>query len=542
MSDKPHSPLIDIHPSKPLHRVEDATREEKLHRALRDWKATFNAINDQICLLDRDGTILQCNESMSKLLNLTEDQIVGRKCHELMHSSNAFFQGCPYREMLRTRKREGFELSLDDKCYMVTADPIFGEAGEITGAVHIIRDVTFRKRAEDAYRIDEKRLRSVLKITQHRPESLRELLDGALEEAIALSDSKLGYIYYYSEEKKEFTLHAWSRDVMEQCNIPNSSTVYRLEETGLWGEAVRQRRPIVVNDFLAPNLLKKGYPEGHSPLFRYMTLPVFSKGEVVAVVGMANKVTDYTDLDVRQLALMMDSIWEIAELKQIELALQKSEEAVRQLPGKLLIAQEAERRLLAREMHDDLTQRLAVLAIEAGKLEQELDLSGTAPGRLRDMKEQLIKLSEDVHTLSRQLHPSILDDLGLVDALRSECSSFSQREGIAVRCTLEPAPANLPTDIALCLYRIAQEGLRNIAKHADVKEATISLASTEEGILLSVEDEGFGFDPAQFHGKPGLGLVSMEERARLIGGDFSLRSKPGKGTLIEVWAPLGEIQ
>jgi PAS domain S-box-containing protein len=660
MSNKPLIPLVDIHQNKPLKRAEDAAREDKLQRALGDWKATFNAINDRICLLDRDGTILQCNESMNKLLNLPEGQIVGRKCYELMHGSSTFFQDCPYQEMLRTRKREGFELTLDDKCYMVTADPIFGEAGEITGAVHIIRDITHRKRAEEAYRIDEKRLRSVLKITRHQPESLRDLLDGALDEAIALSDSKLGYIYYYSEEKREFTLHAWSREVMKQCSIPNPPTVFQLEKTGLWGEAVRQRQPIVVNDFLAPHPLKKGYPEGHSPLFRYMTLPVFNKGDVVAVVAVANKGTDYTDLDVRQLTLMMDSVWEIAERKQIEMALQKSEEkfskafraspmvcaitslkdrrfievnnafeqvsgwrrdeaigrsfeelrlpadspaieridatlraeksirnveavfhtktgelrigllsaellefqgelcalvlieditdrrkaeaSVRQLAGKLLTAQEAERRRLAREMHDDFTQRLAVLAIEAGKLEQELDSSGTASGRLRDMKGQLIRLSEDVHALSRQLHPSILDDLGLVDALRSECNSFSQREGISVHCALEPAPANLPKDAALCLYRIAQEGLRNIARHAGVREASVSLASTSEGVLLSIEDAGLGFDPAQFHGKPGLGLASMEERARLIGGDFSIRSEPNQGTLIEVWAPLSESQ
>ena len=158
----------------------------------------------------------------------------------------------------------------------------------------------------------KKRLRSVVKITGQRANSLRELLDKALEEAIALSDSQLGYIYYYSEEQQEFTLHAWSREVMQECSIPNPPTVYQLDKTGLWGEAVRQRRPIIVNDFSAPNPMKKGYPAGHAPLFRYMTLPVFCDGHIVAVVGVANKAEDYTDLDVHQLTMMMDSIWEVA--------------------------------------------------------------------------------------------------------------------------------------------------------------------------------------------------------------------------------------
>ena len=121
-------------------------------------------------------------------------------------------------------------------------------------------------------------------------------------------------------------------------------------------------------------------------------------------------------------------------------------------------------------MHDDLTQRIAVLAIEAGKLEQASDASESLSGKLREMKDQLIRLSQDVHALSRQLHPSILDDLGLVDALRSECASFSQREGISIRYTPQDVPAGIPKEVALCLYRIAQEALRNIAKHSPLEK------------------------------------------------------------------------
>lgn len=568
------------------------------------------------------------------------------------------------------------------------------------------------------YQMGEKRLQSLLKIAQHKARSVRELIDYALEESLAFSGSQLGYIYYYSEEREEFTLHAWSREVMAACAIPNPPTVYRLKDTGLWGEAVRQRRPLMENDFAAPHPLKKGYPEGHAPLRRFMTLPVVKDGRIVAVVGVANKPADYTAADLRQLTLMMDSIWEIAERKRAEeqlaaelainlamsalsaaliapassirevtditlhyaklltgsehgfvsvidpvtgdnvsetltamlgnecliegaqqrvafpvgpdgrygslwghalnrqqafftnapqtheassgvptghvpvknflsvpamlgdrlvgqvalanshrdytqedleviehltslyavaLGRKETEDTLRRahaenraLSGKLLTAQEEERRRLAREMHDDLTQRLAVLAIEAGKLEKELGGAGAVPQRLREMTAQLIDLSRDMHGLSRQLHPSILDDLGLADALRSECARFSQREKIAVRCEFEQAPHAIPKDVALGLYRIAQEALRNVAKHARAAEASVSLATTPSGVMLSVEDAGSGFDRARTRGKLGLGLASMEERARLIGGELSIASEPGKGTLIEVWAPLTE--
>jgi signal transduction histidine kinase len=225
-------------------------------------------------------------------------------------------------------------------------------------------------------------------------------------------------------------------------------------------------------------------------------------------------------------------------LRESESALRTSQDNLRFFAGKLLSVQEEERRRLAREMHDDLTQRLAVLSIETGKLEQQI---GPSPGLLRDklrqMRGQLVKLSADVHDMSRQLHPAILDDLGLVDAIESECASFSKREGILVKYEPVNIPAAIPKDVALCIYRIMQESLRNIAKHARVKQAEVLLAGTDDGIRLCVRDNGVGFGPADARGKGGLGLASMEERARLIQGELSIQSGLGQGTVIELQAP-----
>jgi len=193
------------------------------------------------------------------------------------------------------------------------------------------RDITERKRAEDENRHNEARLESLLKISQYKANSTKELLDFALEEAIALTNSQIGYVYHYNEFNKEFTLNTWSKEVMKQCSIATPQTVYSLDKTGIWGEAVRQARPIIVNDFQATNPLKKGYPDGHAPLYKFMTLPIFSDNRIVGVVGLANKEKDYDNSDVRQLNLLMDSVWKIFERKRAEEALQASEQRYRSL-------------------------------------------------------------------------------------------------------------------------------------------------------------------------------------------------------------------
>jgi PAS domain S-box-containing protein len=217
------------------------------------------------------------------------------------------------------------------------------------------------------------------------------------------------------------------------------------------------------------------------------------------------------------------------------------EEARTELLRRLVHAQEKEHRRIARELHDDLTQRLAVLAIDAGALEH---LPGCLPdiaGRARDMREQLAALSESVHSLSRQLHPSILDDLGLVDALRSECLSLGQRDGLEVKYHARDVPTDLPRDVALSVYRVAQEALRNVVRHGRCSNASVRLVANERELVLCVRDRGVGFDVAR-QGRTGLGLESMRERVRLINGHVAIRSRQGEGTKITLHVPLQRSQ
>ena len=213
---------------------------------------------------------------------------------------------------------------------------------------------------------------------------------------------------------------------------------------------------------------------------------------------------------------------QMAKRKQVE-------EALTELRRRLVHAQEEEHRRIARELHDDLTQRLAVLAIEAGTLEQLPGCPADVETTARGMRAQLVALSEAVHSLSRQLHPSILDELGLVDALRAECRSLGQRDGIAVSFLADDVPTGLCRDIALCVYRVTQEALRNVARHARTREASVQLVATDRHLVLRVSDRGVGFDVA-LRGKQGLGIESMRERARLVRARLTVESDMGDGT------------
>ena len=227
--------------------------------------------------------------------------------------------------------------------------------------------------------------------------------------------------------------------------------------------------------------------------------------------------------------------------RKAERSLRESQQDLRGLAASLIKTQEEELSRLSRELHDDLTQRLAGLAIDAGILEKQLIVvQSQASQELRSMKIKLIDVSEDVHKLSRQLHPSILDDLGLVEAIKSENAIFSKRTGIALSFEPQNVPDSIPNDIALCLYRVMQESLRNIEKHAETREARIFLQGLSDGIRLLIQDPGIGFDNNAVRNKAGLGLSSMRERVRLINGTMSIKAEPGKGTGIEIYIPLRE--
>ena len=153
----------------------------------------------------------------------------------------------------------------------------------------------------------------------------------------------------------------------------------------------------------------------------------------------------------------------------------------------------------------------------------------------------LVRLSEDVHALSYRLHPSILEDLGLAEALKAEIDRFRQQHPMEVKLNLSDLPDRIPGDPALCLFRVAQEALRNLGRHSGASCAEVSLRTVDKGLHLAVQDNGRGFDPASERRSPSLGLSSMNERVLLLGGEFEIESAPGQGTTVLAWVPLKEI-
>jgi PAS domain S-box-containing protein len=185
------------------------------------------------------------------------------------------------------------------------------------------------ERTRAALRLSEARLESLLRIMQHKFTSEQDLLDLALEEGVRLTGSRIGFIHCYDENSRHFTRNSWSREVMDECRITENQSCHPLDTAGTWAEAVRQRRPLIINDFHHPRSILKGIPQGHAPLHRFMSIPVFSDTTIVAAMGVANKRSDYDDSDVRQLTLLMGAVWKIVQQRRTEEQQRESEQRLR---------------------------------------------------------------------------------------------------------------------------------------------------------------------------------------------------------------------
>lgn len=491
----------------------DITERKRAEEALEKQRAFLRQVIDIspnfIFAKDREGRFTLVNEAVAHAYGTTVEDLIGK--------TDADFN--PNVEEVEFFRRMDLEVmdALQEKCIQeeVITDaygrlrwlqtvkrPIIGEDGTANQVLGSATDITERKRAEEAVRESEERFRVMA-------DTAPVMIWVAGTDTLCTYLNK-PWLDFTGRTLEQEMGNGWVEGV-------HPDDLQHCLDTYL--AAFDARR-----DFTMEYRLRR-----HDGEYRWIIdtgIPrVTSEGTFAGYIG---------------------SCFDITERKRAEEALLESEAAVREsrkalqdLAGKLLAAQEAERRRLAREMHDDLTQRLAVLAIEAGKLEVQLKSAGNEVAEnLRNMKEQMVKLAADVHAISRQLHPSILDDLGLVDAVEAECTSFTQREGVLVTYEPENVPETVPKDLGLCLYRITQEALRNIAKHAKTHEAHVSLVGRDGVIILTIQDPGVGFTPIKVRGKRGLGLDSMEERARLVQAELSVRSQPGEGTVIEVRAPL----
>jgi len=216
----------------------------------------------------------------------------------------------------------------------------------------------------------------------------------------------------------------------------------------------------------------------------------------------------------------------------------RAEEALKDLGGRLIAAQEEERRRIARELHDDFNQRLAVLSIELEQLGQRIQKPVSLRRNVQKLQKQAQEISAEIHRLSYKLHPSKLDHLGLVASVNSLCNEISASGKLKVEFKQSGFPSPLPKDVTLCLFRIVQEGLRNCVKHSQAELVRVMLSRTKNTVRLSVTDNGCGFETKSETMEKGLGFISMKERLHILSGVIEVYSKPLRGTRIEVMVPV----
>jgi PAS domain S-box-containing protein len=326
---------FQIAPSRMVALFRDITERRKAEEQTRHFTRVVEATPDLVLTSDPSGRIVYANAAVRRLLGWERDDLarVLRRVADV-HPPSVLEEQLPRwtADVLAhgqwvgesvVRSASGEELPVSQ---VIVAHASADDPGKLELLSTIMRDLSERKRHEQELTLSEARLFALLGLSQLTHEPIAKLTEYALESAVSLTRSKLGYLAFLNEDESELTMYAWSRTAMDECATADRPLVYRVEETGLWGEAVRQRRPIITNEYALPNPWKKGYPEGHVGLSRHMNVPIFDGERVVIVAGVGNKEEPYDDMDVQQLVLLMDGMWRILKRKQAEEALREKTE------------------------------------------------------------------------------------------------------------------------------------------------------------------------------------------------------------------------
>ncbi|MBI4465755.1 MAG: PAS domain S-box protein [Acidobacteria bacterium] len=464
----------------------DITERKRAEEAIRSSEARTRAllatIPDWMFRFRRDGTFLDFHVQNPEELVMPTEAIIGGNLYRSPLPGPVVEQiMAAARQALRSGQLQTVEYSLPRKEGTRHYEARISPSGS-DEVVAIVRDITRRKQIRDE-------LRRMSKV----------FLDSA--DPIVIVDLE-GKITDLNEEAVR--VYGWKRE-----------------------ELLGQSLKILVPPERHPNVaqrLKRCREEG--TLRNFEGFRQNKAGKWMPMLMTYSLLTDESGTPVGIATIAKDT----SDLKQ-------TQEQLRELSGRLITSQEEASRQIARELHDVFSQRLAVLGMEVSALEKQATPGSPASERLRWLGEEVTNLAKEVHQLSRQFHPAILHDLGLEVALRVECESFSRQHEIPVEFDRENPPEKLPEEVALCLYRVAQESLRNAALHSQTKRVRVTLAGEGGQVRLTVEDFGEGFDPEAIKGKGGLGLISMEERVRLVNGSFSIRSQPEQGTQVEARIP-----
>jgi PAS domain S-box-containing protein len=431
----------------------------------------------------------------------------------------------------------------------------FDGEGKLLGGFGTVQDITERKRNERFSRI---RLDLLELAASH---STDELLQKALDEINEQTNSSIAFIHFVASDQKTLALQAWSTRTLEEfCKAPGKGTHYSISQAGVWVDCVHEKHPVVHNDYhTLPH--RKGMPEGHPAVIRELVVPIMRSNKVVAILGVGNKPTDYTQEDIGIASYLADVAWAIAARKMLEeelkeshdllemrvqertAELRESEERLRCLSGRLLAAQEEERKRIGAEIHDSIGSSLAAVIFSL-ESEREKALQNNNKKAI-DLLDRLIPITKRVIDETRRIHsgmrPPVLDDVGLIAAIGWYCREFQKSyPQIHIEQEVDTEESEIPESLKIVIFRIIQEGLNNIAKHSKAEFVDLVLYRNGDSMELAIEDNGTGFELNAVLSRNdcsrGLGLTSMRERASLAGGVLTIKSTPVGGTTIRgIW-------
>ena len=474
--------------------------EEATARSEEVSRATFEHAAVGIAHLGIDGRFLQVNDTLCAVLGYSRDELLALNVHEITYPDDV---ATDVGYKLRILDDEIRTYSLEKRCIRkdhavvwmnVTVSLVRGGAGEPERFISVMDDITERKQQRAELERHKARLATAVDVAML---GFYEQ-EGPVGDRVSFVDARLFKLLGLPPGEEHRLGEHW----MAHVHPDDMKHVMSLNED-----------------------VERGGLEQANAEYRYIHP---SRGELwfrhLAHVSARNAGGECT----RQMGVIQD----ITERKRSEIALHE-------LSGRLIGAQEEERRRLAKELHDGLSQNLALLSIE-------LDLYGQHPPqepeqivvRLRELSATTAALSREVHRLSHGLHPAKLDQLGLAAAIGGFCRELESGGMLSVRFTARDVPRVLPADATLCLYRVAQEALQNVMKHSGVKEAIVNLVHQGDAIAMRIADEGVGFNPAAAPPSESLGVVSMRERVRSVGGEIAWQSKVGGGTTVRVRVPI----
>ncbi len=478
------------------------TRLQDAESAYRDL---YENIPDMVVSADALAILADCNHSAAEALGLSSDRLIGTALADLYHPQCRKRAVRVYAAVVSTGVSRQAEFDIrrqDGRTIAVVAhvSAVRDRRGQVVGSRSVLRDVTARRRVEDALRASRARYES---------------LYADAPDMFASVDVETGRIVQCNRTLLRAT--GQTRDAIM------GRTLRDLHEAACWETLAHALQRLRDEDHVRDVELRL-HGTGASVLEVSLSLAAIRDEED----NLYYRCT-WRDITARRRA--QDA------LHQKQRELERSQAELRALTARLMTAQDDERRRISRELHDDVNQRLALLALEIDTLERDLPGStAETVARLAALRERVVSLSDDVHRLAYQFHPSILDDLGLPTALEALADDFRRREGIEVDLALTVLN-RIPPEVAYCCYRVTQESLRNIAAHAHADRVALTLQATDGGIGLVIEDFGVGFEPGGDANRPGLGVVGMQERVRLVGGRFQLVSRVGEGTRIDIWVP-----